>query len=358
MILKNREESRAKMSIVYQEIRDQYRALSRTMEEVQRQAADIRAFIRARPVRSIVFMGCGSSYYICCSLRSIAAKRIQLPVHAVAAGDLWLNADSYAKVFEDALVVSLSRSGKTSEVLLAVEAIRQRSPGARFLSILCERDSPLQSASDQSLCLPWAFDVSVCQTRCVSNMYAAGAIGIALMTGDDATRSGFRRAAEIGGAYLDAIEPRARALAKKPWNRVVTLSDGDIDGLAEEGALAFKEISEIPSNYYHLLDVRHGPMVLIGPGTLVLAAAKAPLRDAERALFQDIQKRGATLAVYSTAPLDEPNLDAYAFGDAVGDAAGGLGFITLCQLVSYYKSFQVGCDPDHPDGLKAWIEIG
>ena len=37
--------------------------------------------------------------------------------------------------------------------------------------------------------------------------------------------------------------------------------------IASEGALAFKEIARIPSISYHLLDVRHGPMVLIDDKT-------------------------------------------------------------------------------------------
>lgn len=33
--------------------------------------------------------------------------------------------------------------------------------------------------------------------------------------------------------------------------------DAELCGICEEGALTFKEICQVDSNYYHLLDARH-----------------------------------------------------------------------------------------------------
>lgn len=35
-------------------------------------------------------------------------------------------------------------------------------------------------------------------------------------------------------------------------------------GIAEEGALAFTEIAMLTGRYFHLLDYRHGPIVISG----------------------------------------------------------------------------------------------
>jgi len=138
----------------------------------------------------------------------------------------------------------------------------------------------------------------------------------------------------------------------------VVLADGEADGLAEEGALAFKEISQLPSNYYHLLDARHGPMVLFGARTLVLAALRTPVDARERALIADIVARGAAVVCFSNLPCDIPGAECFALGEDVGAAAGGLGLLALCQLASLYKSAHTGCNPDLPDGLSPWISIG
>ena len=345
------------MSKTLQEIKLQYGALTDTLALFAEKAQALGQFIQERPIKRLLFTGCGSSFMIACSARTIASARLDIPVVAMASGDLWLHADRYEKLFDGALIVSFSRSGRTSEVLNAYETIKEQAPGVRFLSILCAEDTPLEALSDFTFCLPWAFDESVCQTRCVSNLYAAGALLIGALSNDPAIAAALSRVAQIGPDYLEAIAPALEALAAQPWDHAVVLADGEIDGLAEEGALAFKEISQLQSNFYHLLDVRHGPMVLINEKSLVIANLSTPPIAAEQKLLHDVIAKGALLLCYSPVPIEIEGAKVYSLGEDVGTIAGGLGLLLICQLISYYKSFYVGCDPDRPDGLSPWIEI-
>ncbi len=343
------------MSITLGEIRDQYNAIRRTIELFDEKKQQIMQFVGVP--RCIVLTGCGSSFSLSCTVRSMASMRLNYPVYALASGDLWLNCARYQNMLKDALIISLSRSGRTSELLRAYEAVKKLNVGARFMSLICDDDTPAQAASDFALCMKWAFDKSVCQTRCVSNLYTAGALLIGLLSGDESIRAGIEKAACMGEAYMDKCIPQIQKLCEEDWDRVVVLADGEIDGLAEEGALAFNEISQLGSNCYHILDVRHGPMVLIGKKTLVIAAVKSPKCGYEMALVDDVLKKGARVCCYSNLPLEKEGVLGFSLGEEVGPVAGGLGLIALCQLTSYYKSFQVGCNPDLPDGLDPWIEI-
>lgn len=345
------------MSFTLREIMGQYKALNKTIDRVRSDCGKIRRFFDETRPRRILFTGCGSSYSLSCSMRSIASSRLDIPVYALASGDLWLNCEAYAPMLEGALVVSLSRSGRTSELINAYNAVKAVSHDVKFLSILCAEGTPIETLSDMSICLPWAFDQSVCQTRCVSNLYAAGALLIGAISGDTGIERGLERVAALGEGYLENSTDRIQALARKGWDSAVVLGDGPSDGLAEEGALAFKEISQLPSNFYHLLDVRHGPIVLIGAKTLVLALVKSPACHHEQALIQDLVKKGAQVAVYSNLPLEVPGAESFSLGEEVGPIAGGLGLVALCQMISYYKAREVGCDPDLPDGLDPWIKI-
>ncbi len=345
------------MGFTLREIMDQYNALEKTIDRMRSHYRDIQQFFGETRPKKIIFTGCGSSFSLSCSMRSIASTRLDMPVYALAAGDLWLNCEAYKPLVEGALVISLSRSGRTSEVINAYNAMKAVSGDVRFLSILCAEETPIEALSDMSICLPWAFDQSVCQTRCVSNLYAAGALLIGAIAGDGSIERGIQRVAALGDAYLDHNDGRIQALARKKWDSAVVLGDGPADGLAEEGALAFKEISQLPSNYHHLLDVRHGPIVLIGGNTLVIAMVKSPACQHEMALIQDLVKKGAQVVVYSNLPLEVPGAESYSLGEEVGCVAGGLGLVALCQLITYHKAHEVGCDPDLPDGLDPWIEI-
>jgi fructoselysine-6-P-deglycase FrlB-like protein len=148
-------------------------------------------------------------------------------------------------------------------------------------------------------------------------------------------------------------EALADELSVLPWTHCVVLADAELEGLAEEGSLAFKEICQLPSNYYHFLDVRHGPMVLLGEKTLVLAMLGAK-NELEFKLLQDIKIKKAETAAFSDVPVDYARL---VYGRPLSHIARGIPFIILCQMVSYKKSLKTGVDPDKPTGLEAWISL-
>lgn len=345
------------MSLTYNEIYAQYDALEKTIARMDEAAIEMGDFMARGAFRSVLFTGCGSSYMLACSMRTIASQYMEIPVYALPAGDLWLNCARYEKMLDGALIVTLSRSGRTSEVLRAVEAARGLRPEVKVLSILCAEDTPLEEVSELTVSLPWAFDESVCQTRCVSNLYAAGALFIAQWAGIAGVKEGFEKVAQVGEEYLRRSEARFEGLAARPFSRVMVLADGEIDGLASEGALAFREIAQIPGDYAHLLDVRHGPMVLIREDTLVIAALSAKPKKAEMDLIKDVQKKNATLVVYANQPIEIESAECFSLGEEVGEIAGGLGLIALCQMVALKKARFVGCDPDKPDDLDPWIRI-
>jgi fructoselysine-6-P-deglycase FrlB-like protein len=160
------------------------------------------------------------------------------------------------------------------------------------------------------------------------------------------------------------LEPLADTLASRPWDHAVVLADGELEGIAEEGALAFKEICQLPSNYYHMLDVRHGPMVLINEKTLVIAAVGSIGSELERNLLRDVLDKKAELVMFSDTPMCvegiapvNNKINAVFFGSGLPHMAKGIPFIVLCQMIAYYKSEAIGTDPDKPTGLDAWISL-
>jgi len=180
---------------------------------------------------------------------------------------------------------------------------------------------------------------------------------IAQLSGNEALAADLRAAVAGGPAFMHANEPALEAVAQGDWAHAVVLGDAELSGLCEEGALAFKEICQVPSNFYHLLDVRHGPMVLISEGTLVIAALSGAQNKLELDVLRDIVAKGATVVAYSDEPLAMPGVVSISFGQKLAHPARGIPVIAVCQLISYYKSFRTGADPDRPDGLSPWIAL-
>jgi fructoselysine-6-P-deglycase FrlB-like protein len=342
------------MDITYGEIKSTGSALGQTMAQIDGQWDGIGNFIKKE--KRFIFIGCGSSYLLAKSFASIGFMHTGKPTVALAAGDVMLHAKRYYGVFNGAAVVCISRSGKTSEILMALDAMKGLGCVFNAACLVCADNTPLEAKCGAVLSAPWAFDTSVCQTRCVTHFYFTAAYTAAKYAQHPLTP--YESVVKQCVPFLEnVLEPLAKGLASRDWNHAVVLADAELDGLAEEGALAFKEICQLPSNYYHVLDVRHGPMVLINDKTLVIAAVgDNPL---ELALLKDAAAKGAELAVLTDRDLglSGGKTREVCFGCPLPPMAKGVPFIMLCQIIAYYKSKATGADPDKPTGLSPWISL-
>lgn len=346
------------MSLTYQEIKEQYAALEQTLQYIDSRFADLRNLMTPKGPKEIVFIGCGSSYSLAVSAAAIAQIHTNTPARAIAAGDLLLHASRYAPKIEGALLLILSRSGATSEAVMAVETLKKHNIRFSLLSITCAASSPLAALSDVTLEMPWAFDHSVCQTRTVTCLYAAVARLLLLAAGENTDAAPDMEKTISGGpAYMDRIESVIREMASLPWQKAVVLGDAEIAGLCEEGALAFKEICRLPSSYHHVLDYRHGPMVLLDTKTLVIVALSDPNSLLETALVKEIRDKGASVVLYSDTPAPLDGVTNIVFGEKLAHMARGIPFIVICQLLACFKAEHNGVDPDQPEGLTPWISL-
>lgn len=351
------------MTQTWQEIHAQHDAVLLALQTVKAETAAIRTLFLEPPPKRILFLGCGSSFMVSRSLATAAESLLDIPSRALPAGECLLHADRMGWGRPGTLVVAVSRSGMTSELVRAIHGMRAR--GAEHLVSLCmaEGTEPGRLA-DLSLAFPWAYDQSVCQTRTVATLYAAGLAMLAAAAGDDGLIEDLRLSAERGPALMKEIEPGCAAVGALPWTNAVTLADAELSGIAAEGALAFTEISQLHSGAYPLLDVRHGPMVMIRHDTLVIAALSDPSSALERSLLADVASKGCALVVVSDSPVpgfasfgtDGRRLNIVS-GMPVRHAVRGLPLILACQLIAHAAAMRRGVNPDEPDGLDAWIKL-
>jgi Predicted phosphosugar isomerases len=344
------------MNITYGEIKEQYRSIKQTKTYLDEQMEKISQQLQMERYTSLIVLGCGSSYSLAKSLARIANMRTGFPATALPAGDVMLHASRYTRSFENALVLVVSRSGSTSEILLAIEALKEQNCHFTIASLTCMEESRLSKLSDMNLDMPWAYDSSVCQTRTVSCLYYAFTYILANLTNDDELLNDLDAVIARGDEYLEEINPFLEKYASKSWSHVIVLGDAELCGLAEEGALAFKEICQLPSNHYHLLDSRHGPAVLINENTLILAVL-GPNNGYEKDFLADMAKKTSHIIAFTDQPLEIDSVQVMPYHSEISHIAKGLPFILICQLLSYHKAINRGTNPDAPTGLDAWISL-
>ena len=346
------------MSIAYQETIAQYDALSKTYQYMLEKKDAILDFYKNLNFNYLVFIGCGSSYEISRSTSFSASARLKSKSIAMAAGDIMINHSNYKNVLEKSLICVISRSGSTSEILNAAE-IAKLNYDANVLSIVCASNTSLAKKSDFVLEMPWAFDESVCQTRTVTNLYAANLILLAFLSDDNKLLEDIGKAIETGNTFIKQWAKKIETASGGDWDNAVILADGEIHGLSQEGALAFKEICHIHSNCCHVLDVRHGPIVGIDEKTFVIVAFSGKEYQYQKDLVKDLTKNGSTVIVYSPEKIEQiDNVALHVYsGEALDSAVAGIHFIFICQVASLTHASVTGIDPDHPENLAPWIKL-
>lgn len=337
----------------YDDIFGQPESLAQTLAAVKQARQSLTAFYdRVRP-RAITLIGCGSSY---CTSHSVAAamqRRLGVPAQAVVGGDIMRHPAQFEPVLRDGLIITLSRSGSTSETLYAVQHAKERL-GTPLLSIDCAPGSPLNQAADLAISLPWAREDGVCQTRAVTNLLTAGVLAGAYWAGDSTQEAEFEQAIAAAQSFLDSHVWQQRV--PKGWQNVVLLGDGELYGTASEGGLIFLEMSQTPVSYYSLLDVRHGPTVMIDGKSLVILMASREGAAWEADLVGDLKRRGANVLVVS-AEARPYAPDGISFGAPFGDSALAVLASMVPQVLAYERSIDKGLNPDQPPDLTPWIKL-
>lgn len=196
----------------------------------------------------VCVVGCGTSYFMA---QAFAAYR---EGHCGYKTDAFPASEARVGRGYD-LVVALSRSGTTTEVLDVVQDVSERSH-TPVLAITAVPGSPLVSLAGRSIVLDFADEAAVVQTR-----FATCAL-LLLLSG-----CGWDAQASATRAELVLSEgPPAEVGAVRQY---VFLGRGMGAAIASEAALKLRESSGAWAEAYPSMEFRHGPIAAIGEHTLI-----------------------------------------------------------------------------------------
>ncbi len=337
----------------YEDIFRQPESLLQTLSALKQARENLTTFYNWVKPKTITLIGCGSSFYTSHSVAAAMQRRLNIPVQAVVGGDIMRHPAQFEPVLRNGLMITLSRSGSTSETLYAVQHAKERL-GTPLLSIDCAPGSPLNQAADLAVSLPWAREEGVCQTRAVTNLLTAGILAGAYWAGDTTQEDELDRAAAAAASFLKSQVWKERV--SKKWQDVVLLGDGELYGTASEGGLILLEMSQTPVSYYSLLDVRHGPTVMISDKTLVVLMASREGANWEADLIADLKRHGAEVLVVSAEarPYAPAGIN---FGAPFSDSALAVLASMVPQVLAYERAVDKGLNPDQPPDLTPWIKL-
>lgn len=345
-------------TVTEREIFAQGQSLKASHAYVHQHSDAWRAFWRQHSQRRIIFTGCGSGYCLSQAAAEACRQFTGRPAEAIAGGDLLLNFPYYKERLRGALVITVSRSGSTSELVKSLGDAKQNAD-AVIVSIVAAKDTPLEKLSDFSLEMPWAYNESVCQTGTVTVFYTVILQLLGIAGGDLQLLSDLEKAvSEQDQFILDTTAALQRLTGWEKWANVVLLADGVAWGLVDEAAMAFREMACAPANCYHILDVRHGPTATIGNHSLVLLlATKGNIAEQER-LVRELTRLGAfVITVGLESEASPASWTDFPLASFTEEAVRGIPFIFIAQWLACRSALLRGLNPDAPQNLTAWVKL-
>lgn len=253
----------------------------------------------------------------------------------------------------DCLVVSVSQSGQTQEIVETQSWAK--ACGAVTIAISNVAGSALVEAADLGLVTQAGPELAVPATKTFTTQLAAVAVLASALTPDS-------RALDV---ELDRIPDEVdRLIARRAGidDAVGLLADRDeilVTGrglayaAALETALKLEETCLRPVRGLSYADLRHGPIAIVDPQivSIVMAAPNGPMLAGLTDLVSDLRSRGGlTVAVGGDAGFGG-EADVHAAGPDLPEIVAPIGLAVVGQLMAEGLATALGLDADAPRGL-------
>lgn len=316
----------------------------------------LKSFWHAGNFERVIFTGCGSAYYVAMVGARLFQSLTGALTQAIPASELVLFPETiYTK--HRTLLVTVSRSGTTTETAEAVEVFRERVQGS-VLYIGCTEGSALEKLADFALVADFAREESVAQTRSFSTMVVLAQLTAAAIGGLDSGPA-LQTLPATCQRLLETYRDLARRLGEDAdIERFFFLGSHILYGIANEAMLKMKEMSLSYSEAYHTLEFRHGPMSMVDSHTLIVGLASANAYTPEMAVLREMHSRGARVLALAESFIDDSSsFYNVALDSNIPDWARTILYLPILQLVAYYRALSRGQNPDRPAGLEYAIML-
>ena len=200
---------------------------------------------------------------------------------------------------KDVLVVAISQSGESFDVVEVVEASRRA--GALTVALTNSPSSPLARAADEVLLCHAGPERSVAATKTYTAQILLLALLSAALEGGQRRMSELERVPDHVAAAL-AVEPEVAEVAERLryLEHCAVVGRGYCYGTAFEIALKLGELTYIVAQPYSSADFRHGPIAVVEPGfcVVLLAPTGRVLADV-KLLLAELRSRSAEVIAFS-----------------------------------------------------------
>ncbi|MBJ9939472.1 glutamine--fructose-6-phosphate transaminase (isomerizing) [Burkholderia multivorans] len=317
-------------------------------------------------VDSVLLLACGGSYHAALTAKYWIESIAKLPTNVEIASEFRYR-DSVPN--PRTLVVAVSQSGETADVLGAVHVAKQR--GMMHTLAICNvATSALMRECALQFVTRAGIEIGVASTKAFTTQLVA----LFLLTLSLAQVRG-RLSEDDEHAHLRALrhlpDAMSKVLALEPqimgWSELLARRDdmlflgrGMHYPIALEGALKMKEISYIHAEAYPAGELKHGPLALVSNEMPVIAVAPNDmLLEKLRSNMHEVSARNGKLYVFADVDcglLPSEGIEVIRLNEYYGPLSPILHTIPM-QLLAYHAALARGTDIDKPRNLAKSVTV-
>ena len=316
-------------------------------------------------IERVFMVACGSSYHAGMVGKYAVEHWARLPTEADIASEFRYRDPV---LDEHTLAVCISQSGETADTLEAVREAKRS--GARTLVVTNVVGSSMAREADGVVYTRAGPEIGVASTKChLAQLAALDVLALALAQ----RRTTMSQAAVdhvmdelLGIPALIAETLKRTGQVDKVAKAVGQARDFFFLGrhvgfpVALEGALKLKEISYLRAEGYPAGELKHGPIALIEPGTVVVGVAtRSRLTEKMLSNVAEVRTRGATVVLVA----EDGDEDTAACADhvlwvpPVDPLLAPLVNVVPLQLLAYVLARRLGHDVDRPRNLAKTVTV-
>ena len=249
---------------------------------------------------------------------------------------------------EDALVVGISQSGQSPDLVEVLATARRRDRPT--VAITNELDSPLAAHADVVIDICAGVESAIAATKTYTAQLVAVARCSAFMGGDSVTDLDVLPTLLRGILATDTtvIERVAKRLVDA--ERCVVVGRGFHQATVFEWALKLQELTYVLAQPYSTADFLHGPSAVVEPGfPIIVLATAGPAHEQAVELIGGMMERGADV-ITVTDVTGTPGSHIIRV-PAVEPWLSPIVIAPILQRFTHALAVARGLDPDFPRGL-------
>ncbi len=300
------------------------------------------------------FVGCGTAGKVCMVGEYLFSQIANKHVNSVVASEFG-NYQYY--LTPKTLMVAVSQSGETADVLEAIEIAKSRN--VKIISLLNVFGSTMMRVSDDFFMVNAGAEKAVVSTKATTAQLAV--LTLLAYAAAGKLQEGKLLLMNAAGAVNDMLNPRyeqrIRNLAENLQEKrdILIIGRGINYPIALEAAIKLQETCYIHAQGFAAGELKHGPLALVEEGTpcIVLVANDSTMQDVLNNAME-VKARGGYII-----GISPDNHDVFDYWVKVPDAGNASPIVNIIpvQILAYHLAILKGCDPDYPRNLAKSVTV-